>query len=183
MEMGKRRWLQERDQHKQRPGGETVCHPRDHRGLCVTKESRAGGLGRGEVEALKLASSAGTWTPGGDPCGAWQAVNGLGFVTGLLKDSGGSGKQEALDSAVAGMHWASLEKEQREPALSRGRRKTCSGFHFSKVPCSSAWGRIHLLSVGLESFLPLAPAVPLERNLLGLPSPSPRSLTSGPGKV
>lgn len=37
----------------QRPGGETACHLRDHR------ESIARGLGRGELEALKLASSAG----------------------------------------------------------------------------------------------------------------------------
>lgn len=72
-----------------KPGCEAICHPRDCRGFCMTKESRAKGLGRGEAEALKLASSAGAWAPDGGPHRAWQAVNQLGFVTGLLKDSGG----------------------------------------------------------------------------------------------
>ena len=44
---------------------------------------------RGEVEALELASSAGAWAPDGGPHKAWQAVNQLGFVTGLPEDSGG----------------------------------------------------------------------------------------------
>ena len=55
----------------------------------MTKESRAKGLGRGKVEALELASSAGAWAPDGGPHRAWQAVNQLGFVTGLPEDSGG----------------------------------------------------------------------------------------------
>ena len=48
-----------------KPGCEAACHPRDRRGFCMTKESRAKGLGRGEVEALELVSSAGAWAPDG----------------------------------------------------------------------------------------------------------------------
>lgn len=94
----------------QRPGGETGCPFRDHRGFCVTKESRARGLGRGPVEALPVSSTR-SWTPDGDPSRAWQVVNQLGFVARLLRDSG-DGKQEALDSAIPGVQSSSLEKEQ-----------------------------------------------------------------------
>lgn len=73
----------------QRPRGDTVCHPRDHGGSCVSRESWARGLGRGEVETLRLMSSARAWTPDGGAHRAWQMVNQLGFVTGLLKGSGG----------------------------------------------------------------------------------------------
>lgn len=57
-----------------------------------------------------LASSAGAWTPDGDPHGAWQTVNQFGFVTGLLKIQGDD-KQEALDSPVPGTLCVSLEEE------------------------------------------------------------------------
>ena len=80
--------FRKRDQHVKGLEARQLVIP-ETRGLSITKESRARGLGRGEAEALKLASSAGAWTPDGGPHRAWQAVNQLGFVTGLLKDSGG----------------------------------------------------------------------------------------------
>lgn len=63
------------------------------------------------MENLEAGELSQAWTPAGDPLRAWQVVNQLGFVTGLLEDSGDD-KQEALDSAVPGTQCASLEREQ-----------------------------------------------------------------------
>lgn len=52
-------------------------------------------FGRGEVEALKAGSPARALALSGDPYRAWQELNKLGFVTGLLRDSEDD-KQEAL---------------------------------------------------------------------------------------
>lgn len=70
--------------------------PRDLKESCVTRESRDCVWKRrsGEVEALKAGSLAKALALSGDPCRAWQALNKLGFVTGLLRDSEDD-KQEA----------------------------------------------------------------------------------------
>lgn len=57
-------------------------------------ESQGTAFGRGEVEALKALSLAKALALSGDPCRAWQTLNKLGFVTGLLRDSEDD-KQEA----------------------------------------------------------------------------------------
>lgn len=87
-----------------------VC-PRDHR-ESVSPGNPVAESWRGEVEALEAGEPSQALAPDGDPRRAWQAFNKLGFVTGLLRDSGDD-KQEALDSAVPGTRLASLEKEQR----------------------------------------------------------------------
>lgn len=74
----------------------------DIKDFCVTRESRTA-FGRGEVEALKAGSLAKALALSGDPCRAWQALNKLGFVTGLLGDSEDD-KQEAWGSST----WHSL---------------------------------------------------------------------------
>lgn len=47
------------------------------------------------MENLEAGELSQAWTPDGDPLRAWQVVNQLGFVTGLLEDSGDD-QQEAL---------------------------------------------------------------------------------------
>lgn len=66
-----------------------VCS-RDHREFCVTRESVGRSLGRGEMEVLEAGEpSQGFWPPDGDPHSAWQALNKLGFIPGLVRDSVG----------------------------------------------------------------------------------------------
>lgn len=63
------------------------------------------------MENLEAGELSQAWTPDGDPLRVWQVVNQLGFVTGLLEDSGDD-KQEARDWVVPGTQCGSLEREQ-----------------------------------------------------------------------
>lgn len=65
------------------PGSDTAHVPQGtSRSLCHQRIQ--GRCGRGDVEALKTGSPARALAISGEPCRAWQELNKLGFVTGLL---------------------------------------------------------------------------------------------------